>query len=477
MSSVNVAPPRIADPACVTSPRPDPAEQDKGLSVKVQTMGCKVNLFESELIQHKLGEMGYQRSGQVEDASVYIINTCTVTGEADRQARQQVRKAIRTNPDAWVVVTGCYAQVAPETCADIPGVDLVVGNSRKLDIPSLLEPLYKQQLPAVMVDDIDQEISLPDELVSGFEGRTRAFVQIQQGCDQGCTFCIIHTARGPNRSFSPALIKRQVQRLVMNNYAEIVICGVDIGSYGSDFKAQFSLAELLCELVELEGDFRLRLSSIDPAHLSDDLIRVMASSDKICPQLHLSMQSGNTLILKRMKRRATREVLYERIQALKAAVPDLVLSADVMVGFPTEGDAHFSETLEAIDDLDIAFPHVFSYSPRPGTPAARIPKQVPGPVRKQRAAIARETGKRVWQRIAGQLVGSRQRILVESAGAENHPEQNTPDRGYGGDRQLIGRAGNYFKVITSAESASANHWQEVEITGFGNDALFARKCC
>lgn len=425
-------------------------------------MGCKVNLFESELIQHKLEKLGYGRTERTHDATTWIINTCTVTSEADRQARQQVRKAIRSNPDAWIVVTGCYAQIDPEACAAIPGVDLVVGNSRKLDIPSLLAPLQARQLPTVMVDDIDREISLPDELVSGFEGKTRAFVQIQQGCDQGCTFCIIHTARGPNRSFSPGMIRRQVERLVMNDYREVVICGVDIGSFGSDFDTLFPLADLLRELVSIEGDFRLRLSSIDPVHLTDELIAVMAGSDKICPQLHLSMQSGNTLILKRMKRRATREVLYGRVRALKRAVPDLVLSADVLVGFPTETEAHFTETLQAIDDLDIAFPHVFSYSSRPGTPAARIPNQVPGAVRKLRAVRAREMGAAVWQRIARDLAGSRQRLLLE-----------------GGDGcSGRGRAANYFSVdpdprFEPAWGASGD-WQAVEITGVGDDVLFAR---
>jgi threonylcarbamoyladenosine tRNA methylthiotransferase MtaB len=434
-------------------------------AVMISTMGCKVNTFESELVMQKLTADQYRRVEQVEQADIFLINTCTVTTEADRQARQQVRRAIRANPDAWVVVTGCYAQIDPEACASIPGVDLVVGNSQKLDIPELLAPMIAGKLPPVMVSDIDKEISLPDELISGFEGRTRAFVQIQQGCDQGCTFCIIHTARGPNRSFSPTSIKRQVERLVINGYAEIVICGVDIGSYGSDFGSEYGLPQLISMLSEIEGDFRLRLSSIDPVHISDSLIQILQDSEKVCPQLHLSMQSGNTLILKRMKRRATREVLYERINALRDAVPGLVLSADIMVGFPTEEEAHFQQTLDSVHELQIPFPHVFSYSARPGTPAARIPRQIPNPVRKARAALVRQAGQEVWAKVANTLVGKRLRVLWE--GNEE-----------GGDNCITGRAANYYKVKLQPSpehfQGSAGTWQNVEITGVGPDSLIAR---
>lgn len=432
-------------------------------TVAIATMGCKVNAFESELLSQKLADMAYRRVERTESADVFLINTCTVTAEADRQARQQVRRAIRTNPDAWVVVTGCYAQVDPEACARIPGVDLVVGNSRKLDIPALLEPLYAGELPPVMVNDVDTEISLPDQLVSGFEGRTRAFVQIQQGCDQGCTFCIIHTARGPNRSFAPTLIKRQVERLILNGYREIVLCGVDIGSYGSDFAGNFDLAALLNELRGLPGDFRLRLSSIDPAHISDRLISCMADDHKICPQLHLSLQSGNTLILKRMKRRATREVLYERIGAIRKSIPELILSADIMVGFPTESEAHFAQTLAAVHELEVPFPHVFSYSRRPGTPAARIPRQVPALEKKLRAQQVRDAGMEVWREVAQRLVGTSQRVLLEDASSAENGEM------------MKARAANYFTVYLEGAQCDSNGWQNVEITGFGKDSLIARR--
>ena len=436
--------------------------QAVGPFVAISTMGCKVNTFESALIKEQAEMRGYRSTTEIAQADIFIINTCTVTAEADRQARQQVRRAIRRNPNAKVVVTGCYAQVDAKACVDIPGVDLVVGNSRKLDIPFILDQLGDAALPPIMVDDLDQEISLPEHLVGGYEGRSRAFVQIQQGCDQGCTFCIIHTARGPNRSFSPDLIKRQIEKLVANGYHEVVICGVDIGSYGSDFEDELGLSDLLRELLSLEGDFRLRLSSIDPAHLDDDLIDVMKRSDRICPQLHLSMQSGNTLILKRMKRRGTREVLYERIEKLRSAIPELVLSADIMVGFPTENQEHFADTCCAVEELGIPFPHVFSYSSRPGTPAARIPKQVPYAERKRRAQVVRELGKRVWRRQATALIGAKLSVLVE--GARGSTEQ-----------EVMARASNYFSVKLPRDSADFSGWNEVEIAAIDGDSLIARR--
>ena len=368
--------------------------------VGITTMGCKVNAYESELISEAFKTDNWITVPSTESADLYIVNTCTVTQEADRQARREVRKVVRSNPEAMVVVTGCYAQMDSEACADIPGVDLVVGNDRKLDIYGLLPELEKGTLPKVLVGDLDEHVSLPNELLTGYEAQTRAFIQIQQGCDQGCTFCIIHRARGPSRSLTPTLIKRQVEKLALNGYPEIVICGVDLGSYGEDFAksvGKYDLVNLLEELLAIHvpenQNFRIRLSSIDPDHISDRLISLMQTEPRFCPHIHLSLQSGNTLILKRMKRRYTREEVYHTILKLRDKVPSLVMSADVMVGFPTEDDDHFQETCQSLIDLNIAFPHIFTYSNRSGTPAARIPqvKQVDKKTMKVRAHQLRET--------------------------------------------------------------------------------------
>lgn len=450
------------------SPVANPVEQSPGFGrgrrVGVTTMGCKVNTYESELISNALGADDWQIVDAREVADLYVINTCTVTREADRQARQEVRRAVRRNPDALVVVTGCYAQMDAEACAAIPGVDFVVGNDRKLDLQSLLPGLASGELPAVLVGDLNEHVSLPDAILGGFDGQTRAFVQIQQGCDQGCTYCIIHRARGKSRSLPPTLIRRQVERLVMNGYAEIVICGVDLGSWGEDLATiameHFRLTGLLRELAAIEGDFRLRLSSIDPVHITDELIDLMAIEPRLCPHIHLSLQSANTLILKRMKRRYTRDVVFERIGALRERLPELTLSADVLVGFPTETAEHFEETLTAINDLGIAWPHVFPYSERPGTPAARIPRQVPVPERKSRAASVRAAGEGVRAKLLDSRIGQTMMVLVE---------------GRTGNDALRGRAADYVSVRLPRNSGvKPGEFCRVTATARVDDELVAR---
>ncbi len=436
--------------------------------VGITTMGCKVNAYESELIGETLKTDDWQIVPNTEIADLYLINTCTVTREADRQARQEVRKLVKRNPEALVVVTGCYAQMDPEACADIPGVDLVLGNDRKLDMHSLLPQLEQGALPKVMVGDLDQHVSLPDQLLAGYEAHTRAFVQIQQGCDQGCTFCIIHVARGPSRSLPPSLIKRQVQRLVINGYPEIVICGVDLGSYGDDFTGteSFDLCDLLEELLDLEHDadnpFRIRLSSIDPHHISDRLIKLWANEPRICPHMHLSLQSGNTLILKRMKRRYDADHVRERIHQLRSALPELVISADVMVGFPTETEEQFLDTVQMLHDIEVAFPHTFSYSERDGTPAANIPapKQVPIPERKERNKRLRESAKPIVKRLRERRIGQIAWVL---------PEKSSATDGY-----TLCRSEDYLPCLVPAEQVNQGQWQRVSIKRIEGDVLVAK---
>lgn len=434
--------------------------QMRPCSVALKTLGCKVNAFESEQILSGLEARGYRRAASGDSADLFVINTCTVTVEADRQARQLIRRTIRNNPEARIVVTGCYAETDPEACAKIPGVDLIVGNSSKLRIPELVGELAKaQDAPRLLHENIDTQISMPDQLLEGYEGRTRAFVQVQQGCDQGCTFCIIHTARGPNRSFSAKMVKQQCRKLLENGYKEIVLCGVDIGSYGDDLSDDdCDLSDLIAQILQIEGDFRIRLSSLDPAHISDKLIALMSSDHRFCRHLHLSMQSGSTMILKRMKRRATREVLYNRVEALRRRLPDIVFSADIMVGFPTETEVHFQDTVKAIDELEIAYPHVFSYSPRDGTPASRIPSQVSTENKKIRAKSARDMGLLVWNRVAKQQIGRNERVLIEN---------KTANKGSG---MLLGRLSNFYPVLCN-KPFKAGTWQNIKITGVHDDRL------
>ncbi|MEO0369318.1 MAG: tRNA (N(6)-L-threonylcarbamoyladenosine(37)-C(2))-methylthiotransferase MtaB [Pseudomonadota bacterium] len=438
-----------------------------GKRVGLTTLGCKVNTFESEMISQALQTQDWSVVPHSEVADLYIINTCTVTKEADRQARQAVRRAVKRNSDAIVLVTGCYAQMDPDACAAIPGVDLVLGNDRKLDVHNLLPRLERGELPKVMVGDLHEQVSLPTELLTRYEAQTRAFVQIQQGCDQGCTFCIIHVARGPSRSLPATLIKRQVARLALTGYSEVVLCGVDLGSYGDDHGfGALSLVELVKELLDLPAndgnEFRLRLSSIDPAHITDDLIALYAKNPRLCPHIHLSMQSGNTLVLKRMKRRYSASFIRERIMTFREHVPDLVISADVLVGFPTETEAQFQDTLDVIEELNIAFPHVFSYSERDGTPAARIPeaKQVPVPVRKQRNQQVRDLGQNLRQNLLHSRVGQEGWVLPEK---ESH-EKN----------EFIARGEDYLSVKIPANGIEHGRWTKVRFLAVEGDYLLAR---
>lgn len=452
----------------------DSATGDRLPAVAVRTLGCKVNVFESAIISESLVARGMRAVSDVAAADIVVINTCTVTAEADRQARQEVRRAVRARPDAVVVVTGCYAQMSPEACADIPGVDLVVGNDRKLNIDKLLPMLdagsrdrlqstVKVERSTVKVGDVNEHVSLPEHLVSGIEGRSRAFLQVQQGCDQGCTFCIIHRARGPSRSIGLNQVVRQAERMVMNGYRELVICGVDLGDYGHDLDTSTSLTELLGAIAALPGDFRIRLSSLDPVHITDELIALFAENEKLCPHVHLSMQSGATLILKRMKRRYTREIMDERIARLRAAVPGLVMSADVMVGFPTESDDHFEQTLAAIEQYAIAYPHVFMYSSRDGTPAARIPRQVDPQTKKQRAAALRRAGAAIRRGVLASKVDTEVRVLTEDA------------VGNSGLRRA--RGGDYVPVyldVGQGDPPVPGQWLRVNRIGVADDGLLGR---
>ena len=474
MSSIEISLDSIGRlPAGTSTGRPVPTAHGASRRVGITTLGCKVNAYESELIGETLKTHDWCVVPATEEADLYLINTCTVTREADRQARQEVRRAVRRNPEALVVVTGCYAQIEPDTCAAIPGVDLVLGNDRKLDVHRLLPQLEQGELPQVLVGDLDQHVSLPDQLLAGYEAHTRAFVQIQQGCDQGCTFCIIHVARGPSRSLAPTLIKRQVQRLVLNGYPEIVICGVDLGSYGDDFapdQSSFDLVDLLQELTQLEHDpdnpFRIRLSSIDPWHITDRLVEFMArdagsGKPRLCPHIHLSLQSGSTLILKRMKRRYDAALVRERITRLREKIPGLVMSADVMVGFPTETEDQYLETEHMLQDLNIAFPHVFSYSERSGTPAARIPdhRQVPVAERKQRNQRLRAAAKPIRQALLESRIGQQAWVL---------PEKKAVRDGY-----TLCRAEDYLAVLVPTKDVRRGRWQQVRYSGLEDGYLLA----
>lgn len=425
-------------------------------SVRIETLGCKVNLFESEYILDQLQSRQHvQASGEAAD--LCIINTCTVTREADRQSRQAIRRAIRNNPNATVVVTGCYAQMQPDQCAVIAGVDYVVPGSKKLQIPQLIAD-------EISIDELigDSKAILPAQVIASFESRTRANLQIQQGCDNGCTFCIIHSARGPSRSIAPTAVMRQVEQYVRQGFAEVVICGIDLGSYGEDLASQkratISLAALTCELATRYPNCRFRWSSIDPAHITAGIVDALRQHENICPHVHLSLQSASPIILKRMKRRYQPEDVYDAVAALRDARADLVLSADIMAGFPTESDADSELTRNAIFDLQIAYPHVFAYSERDRTPAARIPKQVPPEIRKARAKRLREAGDIVRRQVLDSYIGR-----IETGLTEGRVNQT--------DSLFRSRMANYLPVYFTSSKDFSNQPVRLRLTGTCRDGL------
>ncbi|WP_252181027.1 tRNA (N(6)-L-threonylcarbamoyladenosine(37)-C(2))-methylthiotransferase MtaB [Azospirillum sp. B4] len=371
---------------------------------QVITFGCRLNTYESEVMRDHARAAGL--------GPVLIFNTCAVTSEAERQARQAIRKARRENPDTRIVVTGCAAQVNPGTFAAMPEVDQVLGNDLKLKADSWTS-FGAGQAERVIVNDIMSVRETASHLIQGMEGRARAFVQVQNGCDHRCTFCIIPYGRGNSRSVPMGEVVTQVRTLVEQGYREVVLTGVDVTSYGPDLPGTPTLGQMIRRLLALVPELpRLRLSSLDPVEIDDDLWRLIAEEPRLMPHLHVSLQAGDDMVLKRMKRRHSRADAVEFCRRARDLRPDMVFGADLIAGFPTETDEMFQNTLDAVADCDLTWLHVFPYSPRPGTPAARMP-QVDKAVRKERAAQLRAAGEAAVRRhLAGQQ-GRTVTVLVE----------------------------------------------------------------
>ncbi len=386
---------------------------------KILTFGCRLNAYESEVIRGHLKDSS--------DGDLIVVNSCAVTAEAERQVRQAIRKAHRETPEAEIVVTGCAAQIDPKRYAALPGVVRVLGNAEKLRPESWLEGAH----PKVQVDDIMSLRETASHLTTAFAERSRAFVQIQQGCDHRCTFCIIPFGRGNNRSVPLGAIVQEVRRLVEAGLREVVLTGVDITGYGGDLPGQPSLGQLCRRLLAQVPELpRLRLSSLDPVEIDPDLYRLLGEEPRLMPHLHLSVQAGADLILKRMKRRHLRRDVLSAARQAKALRPELVFGADLIAGFPTEGEADFQETLRLVEEAELTYLHVFPYSERPGTPAARMP-QVAKPLRKERAARLRALGATQLARHLQKRVGSQDRILIEKPGlgrAEDFSEVTLTDK-------------------------------------------------
>ena len=384
---------------------------------RIITFGCRLNAFESEVMR------GHARAAGLTDA--VIVNTCAVTAEAERQARQAIRRARRENPAARIIVTGCAAQVDPARYAAMPEVDSVLGNEEKLRAESYLD----RRSAAVAVADIMAVRETAPHMVEGFEGRARAFLQVQQGCDHRCTFCIIPFGRGNSRSAPLGAIVDQARRLVGSGYNEIVLTGVDVTGYGTDLPGRPSLGQMARRLLAQVPDLkRLRLTSVDCVEVAEDeaLMRLIAEEERLMPHLHLSLQSGDDMVLKRMTRRHSRADAVEFCHRARALRPGIAFGADLIAGFPTETEEMFENTLSLIADCDLTWLHVFPYSAREGTPAARMP-QVSVAVRKQRAARLREAGSVAAARFMDGRIGSEATVLVER-GDSGYSEHYAPVR-------------------------------------------------
>lgn len=386
------------------------------MPVEVVTLGCRLNTFESEGMRKAAREAGHD--------DLVIVNTCAVTAEAVRQARQTIRRLRRDNPGSRIIVTGCAAQTEPETFAAMPEVTQVIGNDIKLKGETWVEAVPPQPtafgleaLEKVRVNDIMSVRETAGHLVDGLEGRARAFVQVQNGCDHRCTFCIIPFGRGNSRSVPMGDVVSQINRLVdPGGYREVVLTGVDLTSYGADLPGHPRLGALVeAILVHCPGLERLRISSIDSIEADDRLLRLLKEEPRLMPHLHLSLQAGDNLILKRMKRRHSREDAIRFCADLRQARPDFVFGADIIAGFPTETEDMFAQSLDLVDACGLTFLHVFPYSPRQGTPAARMP-QVAKAVIKERAARLRTKGAEALARHLAGHVGKVSRVLVEREG-------------------------------------------------------------
>ncbi|TDQ83249.1 threonylcarbamoyladenosine tRNA methylthiotransferase MtaB [Dongia mobilis] len=384
------------------------------------TFGCRLNAFESEVIRGHAGAAGL--------GEAIIINTCAVTSEAERQARQAIRRARRENPAARIIVTGCAAQIAPEKFAAMAEVDAVLGNEEKLKVESYAA-LARANDRHVAVADIMNVTETAPHLIAGFAERARAFVEIQQGCDHRCTFCIIPFGRGNSRSVPAGAIVEQIRGLVASGLKEVVLTGVDITSYGGDLPGRGGLGALVRRILTLVPELpRLRFSSLDVVEVDDELARLIAEEERLMPHLHLSLQAGDDMILKRMKRRHSRDDAIRFCAEMQARRPDIVFGADLIAGFPTESEAMFENSLRLVEECNLTFLHVFPYSSRAGTPAAKMP-QVPGPVRKERAQRLRAAGLAAQNAYFARRVGQPACVLVErteDAASFGHSEHFAP---------------------------------------------------
>ncbi|MCT8139672.1 tRNA (N(6)-L-threonylcarbamoyladenosine(37)-C(2))-methylthiotransferase MtaB [Anaerobacillus sp. CMMVII] len=422
-------------------------------SVAFHTLGCKVNHYETEAIWQLFQQNGYEKKDFETIADVYVINTCTVTNTGDKKSRQVIRRAVRRNPDAVICVTGCYAQTSPAEIMNIPGVDIVVGTQDRTRMLEYIEQYNLERQPINAVGNIMKARVYEELDVPAFTDRTRASLKIQEGCNNFCTFCIIPWARGLMRSRDPKDVIKQATQLVAAGYKEIVLTGIHTGGYGEDMK-DYSLAKLLKELESVKGLKRIRISSIEASQISDEVIQVINDSEKIVRHLHIPLQSGSDTVLKRMRRKYTMEFFAERLDRLKEALPGLAVTSDVIVGFPGETAEEYQETFDFIAKHKFSELHVFPYSKRTGTPAARMEDQVDEEVKNERVHKLIELSNQLAKEYASQFEGEVLEVIPE--------DRDDQESGY-----FIGYTDNYLKVKFAASEDMIGKLVKVKIAKAG----------
>ncbi|MEK3890676.1 tRNA (N(6)-L-threonylcarbamoyladenosine(37)-C(2))-methylthiotransferase MtaB [Bacillus sp. FSL K6-3431] len=434
--------------------------------VAFHTLGCKVNHYETEAIWQLFKNNGYDRVEFEARADVYVINTCTVTNTGDKKSRQVIRRAVRSNPDAVICVTGCYAQTSPAEIMAIPGVDVVVGTQDRVKMLEYIEQFKEERQPINGVGNIMKNRVYEELDVPAFTDRTRASLKIQEGCNNFCTFCIIPWARGLMRSRDPKEVIRQAQQLVEAGYKEIVLTGIHTGGYGEDMK-DYNLAALLRDLeAQVHGLKRIRISSIEASQLTDEVIDVIDKSNLVVRHLHIPLQSGSNTVLKRMRRKYTMEFFAERLQLLKKALPGLAVTSDVIVGFPGETEEEFMETYQFIKEHQFSELHVFPYSKRTGTPAARMPDQVDENIKNGRVHRLISLSDQLAKEYASRFENEVLEVIPEEAYKEN-PESGLYE----------GYSDNYLKVVFEATEDMVGKIVKVKITKAGypyNEGQFVR---
>ena len=424
--------------------------------VAFYTLGCKVNQYETEAMLELFEKEGYEKAETEDYADVYVINTCTVTHMSDRKSRQYIRRMKKKNPDAIIAVVGCYSQVSPEEILSIDEVNLVMGTNDRKKIVEEVKKIDASRKVST-VDDIMKVKAFEEIEINKTNGKTRAFMKIQDGCDRYCSYCIIPYARGRVRSRDLESIVKEVENLASNGYKEVVLTGIHVASYGKDIKdSDIKLIDVIKQINDIEGIERIRLSSVEPILFTDEFVEAVSTMDKVCPHYHLSLQSGCDETLKRMRRRYTTEEYKAIVDRLRAAIPNVSITTDVIVGFPGETNEEFDKTYEFLKDIELTHMHVFKYSPRKGTPAATMENQVDPSTKHDRSEKLLQLNEENFNKFGQKMLDKEFNVLFEQKV---------------GDNKYEGLTENYVKVIVESDNDISEQILKVKIKDVKNEFL------